>query len=253
MFLISHGSWQNRWKISITPERRLRWTVKTASGVKDVDSRTLMTAGEYVCVTGVYSGTDLLIYVNGELERFIPMSGRILTPGIDLLVGQMLPDDANYNFQGVADGVLVYPYAMTYPQVKELFDSTVPVAEGLPSLPLDHRLLGNYPNPFNSETVCRFQIARRTGVRLTVYDLLGRQVATLDDEERGPGIYDVRFDGRSLASGVYVVRLMVRPPDSRPSEHSVAAGFEVSGRAAGRNSGSGTGTTSESRLMLLMK
>ena len=91
MFLVSHGSWQNRWKISVTPERRIRWTVKTVNGVKDVDSRTLMTTSEYLCVTGVYSGSDLLIYVDGELERFTSLSGPMLTPTIDLLVGQMLP------------------------------------------------------------------------------------------------------------------------------------------------------------------
>ena len=237
MFLVSHGSWQNRWKMSITPERRVRWTVKTDAGVKDVDSRTLMTAGEYLCLTGVYSGSDLLLYVNGEMERFVPMSGRILTPGIDLLVGQMLPGDANYNFQGVVDGVLIYPYALTYPQVVELYNSTVPVADEPPALPLHHGLLGNYPNPFNGATVCRYRIASRTGVRLAVYDLLGRQVTMLVDEEQEAGTYEVRFDGRNLASGVYVLRLTVRPPEG----------------AAGPIPESGSGAIAETRVMLLMK
>jgi hypothetical protein len=237
MFLVSHGSWQNRWKISIAPERRIRWTVKTASGVKDVDSRTLMTTSGYLCVTGVYSGSDLLIYVDGELERFTSLSGPILTPNIDLLVGQMLPGDANYNFQGVVDDLLIYPYALTYPQVVELYNRTVPVAEDLPAVPLRHRLLGNYPNPFNGETVCRFEISERTGVKLGVYDLLGRHVVTLVDEEKDPGVYSVRFDGRNLASGVYVYRLEVRPLDS----------------AIGRDSRNGAGTSSETQRMLLMK
>ncbi|MBK7259270.1 MAG: LamG domain-containing protein [Ignavibacteriae bacterium] len=62
MFLISHGSWQNRWKISLTPERRIRWTVKTSVGVKDVDSRTVAASGTYYHVAGVFNGTDLEVY-----------------------------------------------------------------------------------------------------------------------------------------------------------------------------------------------
>jgi len=126
---------------------------------------------------------------------------------------------------------------LTYPQVVELYNRTVPVVEELPAVPVRTRLLGNYPNPFNGETVCQFEISERTGVRLSVYDLLGRHVVTLVDEEKDPGVYSVRFDGRNLASGVYVYRLEVRPLES----------------AIGRGSRSGAGTSSEAQRMLLMK
>ena len=66
------------------------------------------------------------------------------------------------------DDLLVYPYALTYPQVVELYTRTVPVVEDLPAVPVRTRLLGNYPNPFNGETFCRFEIAERTGVKLGV-------------------------------------------------------------------------------------
>ena len=81
MFLVSHGSWQNRWKISLTPERKIRWTVKTTAGVKDVDSRTVVASGTYYHVTGVYNGTDLEIHVNGEFENFVPWAGRTADSG----------------------------------------------------------------------------------------------------------------------------------------------------------------------------
>ena len=81
MFLVSHGSWQNRWKLSLTPDRKIRWTVKTTTGVKDVDSRTVVASGTYYHVTGVYNGTDLETHVNGEFESFVPWTGWLLDPG----------------------------------------------------------------------------------------------------------------------------------------------------------------------------
>jgi hypothetical protein len=85
--------------------------------------------------------------------------------------------------------------------------------------PLEFRLDQNYPNPFNPKTEIRYGIgpARLGGdgqaggegvlVLLNVYDLLGREVATLVNEWKAAGAHTVRFDGSGLASGVYVYRL----------------------------------------------
>jgi cyanophycinase len=80
-------------------------------------------------------------------------------------------------------------------------------------------LAQNYPNPFNSSTRIKYTVggageagagdwglgARKT--MLVVYDLLGRQVATLVDEKKAPGSYEVSFDASGLASGVYFYRM----------------------------------------------
>jgi len=65
----------------------------------------------------------------------------------------------------------------------------------------------NYPNPFNPVTNIRFGLPASGFVSLKVYDLLGREVATLVNETRAPGSYTERFDARSLASGTYLYRL----------------------------------------------
>ncbi len=75
--------------------------------------------------------------------------------------------------------------------------------------PYAYALLQNYPNPFNPISDIRYQISEFRHVRLIVYDLLGREVATLVDEMQQPGTYTVRFDGTNLASGVYFYRLQV--------------------------------------------
>jgi len=65
----------------------------------------------------------------------------------------------------------------------------------------------NYPNPFNPSTVIRFQISKRDYVTLKVYDILGREVATLINAEKPAGDYNVGFNAQNLTSGVYVYRL----------------------------------------------
>jgi choice-of-anchor B domain-containing protein len=70
-------------------------------------------------------------------------------------------------------------------------------------------LYQNYPNPFNPSTTIRFTIAGGTqhAVSLQVYDLLGLEVATLVNEMKAPGTYEITFDGSGLSSGVYICRL----------------------------------------------
>jgi hypothetical protein len=72
----------------------------------------------------------------------------------------------------------------------------------------------NYPNPFNPTTAIRFSvgnipeiIAGRQLVTLKIYDVLGNEIATLINEEKPAGEYEVKFDGSSLSSGLYFYRL----------------------------------------------
>jgi hypothetical protein len=69
--------------------------------------------------------------------------------------------------------------------------------------PLRFVLKQNYPNPFNPQTSIHFELPEDRHVRLVVYDLLGRQVVTLVNEFKKAGKYDVVFNAKNLASGVY--------------------------------------------------
>ena len=75
------------------------------------------------------------------------------------------------------------------------------------SAPKQFALDQNYPNPFNSTTRIRFTIPVRGFTTLKVYDVLGRKVATLLEEQLIPGSYEATFDGTDLANGVYFYRL----------------------------------------------
>lgn len=68
-------------------------------------------------------------------------------------------------------------------------------------------LYQNYPNPFNPETTIRFRIPEAGDVRLLVYDVLGRQIATLHEGDLPSGYHEFRFDATGFSSGVYLYRL----------------------------------------------
>ncbi len=98
-------------------------------------------------------------------------------------------------------------------------------------VPLTYALEQNYPNPFNPSTTIGYTVAgtgnrhEATGsswVRLAVYDLLGREVALLVDENKSPGIYEVKFDATGLSSGVYFYRMNAGGP-SQSDGHGLSA------------------------------
>jgi len=84
------------------------------------------------------------------------------------------------------------------------------IADGAPSMPSGFTLQQNYPNPFNPSTTIRFSIPHRDRVTLKVYDILGRQMVTLVDDELPAGDHSVIFDANGLSSGVYFCQLQTR-------------------------------------------
>lgn len=74
-------------------------------------------------------------------------------------------------------------------------------------IPATYELHANYPNPFNPATTISYDVAGTDMVRLEVFDVLGRKVSTLVNTQQTPGKYNVQFDARDFASGVYVYRL----------------------------------------------
>jgi hypothetical protein len=75
------------------------------------------------------------------------------------------------------------------------------------TLPTEYAMHQNYPNPFNPTTTIRFDVPKESFVRFTIFDMLGREVATLVDEVKQPGNYEVFVQGEGLSSGTYFYRM----------------------------------------------
>jgi hypothetical protein len=82
------------------------------------------------------------------------------------------------------------------------------VGERIAALPYEYRLDQNYPNPFNPRTTISFTLKQTGGTTLKVYDLLGREVATLVDGVTSTGNHSITFSGEQLSSGVYFYRVI---------------------------------------------
>ncbi len=72
------------------------------------------------------------------------------------------------------------------------------------TIPTEFALYQNYPNPFNPSTLIKYQVPEKSFVLIRVYDLLGKELATLVNEEKSAGSYDVNFDAGQLSSGFYI-------------------------------------------------
>jgi len=125
-----------------------------------------------------------------------------LAGGSALLVasGFLSPAD---NQNGEAFGVLVVLADGT----SFLAPVSTSIEEGTSTLPTQFELKGNYPNPFNPTTTIAYSVPTNSEVRLAVFDMLGRQVATLVNGVQAPGNYTVNFEATNLSSGMYLYRL----------------------------------------------
>ncbi len=89
------------------------------------------------------------------------------------------------------------------------------VVTGADNLPKEYELRGNYPNPFNPSTTISYGIPEESKVQITIYDILGTRVTELVNEIQSAGYYNVTFNARNLASGIYIYRLTAVKPDGK--------------------------------------
>ncbi len=159
----------------------------------------------------VFTKTFLYGYWRGKLYFLEPMFTRAYlqsNPTDTLVIRQPLA----YQRAGF------YPtrYSLTFNATNQTYDivlrqflyrSTTAIVETHREIPVVPYLEQNYPNPFNPNTKIGFSIPVGGFASLRIYDLLGREAATLVNEMFTAGTYEVTFDGSNLASGVYFYKL----------------------------------------------
>jgi len=203
-FLISHGSWQNRWKLSITPADKIRWTINSNTGIVDLDNNFNLIPDKFYHIVATYDGATLLLFIDGVLNSFIGHSGSIKTTEFDMLIGQMLPGQSNYNLKGVIDDVIVFDYALNREDVNVLF---VQGTTSLPQLENDYTI-SVYPNPvidiINLSIPIEFD--KDKILTISILDISGREVLKFIRDTDQPSI-----NVRTLQPGLYF--LMIKSQD----------------------------------------
>jgi len=115
-------------------------------------------------------------------------------------VYSILTDSKNIYIGTASSGVWKRPLSEVITSVNQIKNN----------IPDKFELYQNYPNPFNPSTTINYSVSNSGIVTIKIYDILGREVATLVNEEKMPGNYTVNFNGTNLSSGVYFYKMETR-------------------------------------------
>lgn len=194
-YIVSHGSYEDRFKMSVTPDNKVRWTVRTSLGIADVDDDSPVKPGIYTHYCGVYTGYSLELYRNGKLVAFKPLSGQLGTTTRSITLARKDESETNYTFKGSIDEVRLYDaelpvnYIARLPSFWDLASGSNPQLQVLqPAL---------FPNPVSSVSYLRIAELRK----LNVYTVQGKKIEipySIDSD--GAVIY-----GDQLPAGVYCI------------------------------------------------
>jgi hypothetical protein len=168
----------------------------------------LMSRGNYAIRSNTSSNPRQLDIELRALSHIVPAGNRI---GIEMTSLDMFNTDAAniVPFFASTNASLVSSSALpSYVDIQIVGSGPTEAVEAS-SLPNDFVLYQNYPNPFNPTTTVRFEVRGSGLVRLSVFDVLGREVASLVNGELAAGEYSIPFPADGLASGEYFYRLTV--------------------------------------------
>jgi len=195
-FILSHGSWEDRYKISITPSQKIRWTVKTAVATIDLDADSTLQVGKYDHYTAIYTGYSMELYRNGNLSAFNVQSGLIQTTAKNLTIARKDDATTNFNFVGAVDEVRIYDAELSQQLIQLL-----PATFKLFATKSDSTAITNFqvfPNPFTGQL--SFNVpSSETVLRKEVFDLLGKAVFLSTDPSTSVQL--------TIPNGFYIIRI----------------------------------------------
>ncbi|MFB3057119.1 MAG: polysaccharide deacetylase family protein [Ignavibacteriaceae bacterium] len=220
--LIAAGSWHpftNEW-FTVLSEWLLNKSNNKDVWVETVANitRYIKERDDYVYSILTYDETQIKLNINDNLDNEIynyPLSVFIKVPQsweFALMIQGETIDTLNVFTND--SGKVVLANIIPDGGVVSLFKMTISSADDLTDLvPVEIQLFQNYPNPFNPSTRIQYSVSSRQFVSLKVYDILGNEIATLINEEKTAGVYEVEFSKemihQTLPSGVYFYQLQV--------------------------------------------
>jgi len=195
-FIISHGSWEERYKISVIPNQKVRWTVKTNDATVDLDADSVLQVGKYDHYTAIYTGYSMELYRNGKLSAFKAQTGLIQTTQKSITFGRKDEGTTLYNFVGAVDEVRIYDAELS-PSLLKLLPATFKLkATGVDTVVIS--VMKILPNPFVNEFAVSLPTGETIGKK-EVFDLLGKAVFLSADSSPTVQL--------TLPNGFYIVRI----------------------------------------------
>jgi photosystem II stability/assembly factor-like uncharacterized protein len=151
----------------------------------------------------------------GNILYAVDASGEMISSENDGMTWKLFLPDLRYNVMSSLANNSLYIFAGMARGIKRLYlpFTNQEITQNI-EIPTQSHLYQNYPNPFNPSTEITYELSAFGQVSLKVYDLLGKEVATLVDEEKEPGIYKVEFNvshsgrNREMTSGIYLYTLV---------------------------------------------
>jgi len=140
---------------------------------------------------------SFLITAQSMTTGFESSNGKIKIVIWDMDDGERIVYD-NLTPQNINGGAIV---------IKSFSGEKLVAEESNLSSPVEYSLTQNYPNPFNPSTIIKYSIPEAGNVQLKVYDIIGNEVATLVNEIKTPGSYEIQFNAAELSTGVYIYSL----------------------------------------------
>ncbi len=135
-----------------------------------------------------------------------PLSINSIAPGVTVLPSGNYTVRVNTNFSGL----LSFNFEIKsggWSYWKDSKQVVVGVEEELNELPTEYLLSQNYPNPFNSSSIIKYSIPKSSHITLKIFNILGKEITTLVNEEKFVGTYEVNWNAENLTSGVYFYKL----------------------------------------------
>ena len=210
----------------VSTDNGLTWTLPL-TGIGAQDKSGIVSSGANLCVAatnGVWTSTDsgttwehnlttgfitgfgndgTHLYAVGSLPPYRSSDNGISWLPLD---DNGLVSSINNTIQFTTDYALINTFGIGVYR-RNISEVTTIEQDPLENFPEFFSLEQNYPNPFNPSTSIQYQVSSNTKVSLKVYDVLGNEVATLVNENKTAGSYEVTFNAEGLASGVYLYSL----------------------------------------------
>jgi hypothetical protein len=153
------------------------------------------------------SGATMLLNGDEQIKIQTDENGFYLFDNLD--------EGRQYTLTSTKSGFVFDPQTITFDDLNEnqaqfFLASTISVTgvkEIINIIPKETKLYPNYPNPFNPSTMIRYELPESQRINIQVFDLIGRLVTTLYNDNQTAGMHEIHFESRQLSSGTYFVRL----------------------------------------------